>query len=79
MDVAQLVRASDCGSECRGFESHLPPGQKRPYSIDRLNRALFLLCVESPAFKSDVKTKTFMSAANKRPFLSEVQPSGIAI
>ena len=23
--VAQLVRASDCGSECRGFESHHPP------------------------------------------------------
>ena len=23
--VVQLVRASDCGSECRGFESHLPP------------------------------------------------------
>ena len=23
--VGQLVRASDCGSECRGFESHQPP------------------------------------------------------
>ena len=23
--VAQLVRASVCGTECRGFESHLPP------------------------------------------------------
>ncbi len=23
--VAQSVRASDCGSEGRGFESHLPP------------------------------------------------------
>ena len=30
VDVVQLVRASDCGSECRGFESHLPPRtQKR--------------------------------------------------
>ena len=26
--VVQLVRASDCGSECRGFESHLPPNGK---------------------------------------------------
>jgi hypothetical protein len=26
--VVQLVRASDCGSECRGFESHLPPNKK---------------------------------------------------
>ena len=25
VDVAQLVRASDCGSEGRGFEPHLPP------------------------------------------------------
>lgn len=28
VDVAQLVRASDCGSEGRGFESHLPPQMK---------------------------------------------------
>ena len=25
VDVAQLVRVTDCGSEGRGFESHLPP------------------------------------------------------
>ena len=29
VDVVQLVRASDCGSECRGFESHLPPHKKQ--------------------------------------------------
>ena len=28
VDVVQLVRASDCGSECRGFESHPPPLQR---------------------------------------------------
>ena len=27
--IVQLVRASDCGSECRGFESHWAP-LKRP-------------------------------------------------
>ena len=27
--VAQLVRASDCGSEGRGFESHHSPGLKQ--------------------------------------------------
>ena len=27
VDVAQLVRASDCGSEGRGFEPLLPPGE----------------------------------------------------
>ncbi len=25
VDVAQLVRAADCGSVGRGFEPHLPP------------------------------------------------------
>ena len=35
VDVVQLVRASDCGSECRGFESHLPP---------KINLARFISC-----------------------------------
>ena len=26
--VVQLVRASDCGSECRGFESHRAPNKE---------------------------------------------------
>ena len=34
MAVVQLVRASDCGSECRGFESHLPPSQKEEILIE---------------------------------------------
>ena len=34
--VVQLVRASDCGSECRGFESHLPPQEKRGNSAMNL-------------------------------------------
>ena len=29
VDIVQLVRASDCGSECRGFESHYPPSTRR--------------------------------------------------
>ena len=29
VDIAQLVSASDCGSEGRGFESHYPPHKKR--------------------------------------------------
>ena len=31
VDVAQLVSASDCGSEGRGFESHYPPHKKNRY------------------------------------------------
>ena len=29
VDVAQLVRVTECGSEGRGFESHLPPEQNK--------------------------------------------------
>ena len=28
VDLAQLVRVPDCGSEGRGFESHIPPWEK---------------------------------------------------
>ena len=31
--VVQLVRASDCGSECRRFESDQPPQRRRPKSL----------------------------------------------
>ena len=32
VDIAQLVSASDCGSEGRGFESHYPPHKKDTHS-----------------------------------------------
>ena len=31
--VVQLVRASDCGSECRGFESHRAPNKSGAVSV----------------------------------------------
>ena len=39
--VAQLVRASDCGSEGRGFESHYPPHKRN--GIGRRSRSHFFL------------------------------------
>ena len=39
--VAQLVRASDCGSEGRGFETHHPP-QKRVFQVQLENPFHFL-------------------------------------
>ena len=39
--VVQLVRASDCGSECRGFESHLPPQQYKPCKTHLLQGLFF--------------------------------------
>ena len=38
VDVAQLVRVTDCGSEGRGFEPHLPPIKK-----DAKNASFFIL------------------------------------
>ena len=32
VNVAQLVRALDCGSKGRGFEPHLSPQQKERYT-----------------------------------------------
>ena len=31
VDIAQLVSASDCGSEGRGFESHYPPHKNKTH------------------------------------------------
>ena len=43
VDVAQLVRVADCGSEGRGFESHLPPEQnKRSKEMSQSGIFLFL-------------------------------------
>lgn len=36
VDVAQLVRAPDCGSGGRGFEPHLPPINKLSFAIAEL-------------------------------------------
>ena len=33
VDVAQLVRATDCGSVGRGFEPHLPPPFKPDFKV----------------------------------------------
>ena len=37
VDVAQLVRASDCGSEGRGFEPLLPPSRRKKITPQRAN------------------------------------------
>ena len=41
VDVAQLVRVTDCGSEGRGFESHLPPKEQTKQG-DVAERHLFV-------------------------------------
>ena len=43
VDVAQSVRVTDCGSEGRGFESHLPPLKKRSDFLDAFSAFSLLL------------------------------------
>lgn len=59
VDVAQLVRALDCGSRCRRFESDLPPVNGGEYesvhrffalkiavrACDRMSVVAFLVCI----------------------------------
>ena len=52
-DVVQLVRASDCGSECRGFESHLPPAKKRKFERIFL---FFCYCPNNPPKGGNVES-----------------------
>ena len=81
--VVQLVRASDCGSECRGFESHQSPQQKlcklnvcrvffiinHPNSehMKRLNHLLLLLCLLPLAMQAQEENKG-ISAQKERKF-----------
>ena len=49
--VVQLVRASDCGSECRGFESHRAPSKRH-----RLNDVSFFVFIIHTTILSGVRT-----------------------
>ena len=57
VDVAQLVRAPDCGSVGRGFESHLPPQNEKD-----VNRRLLLF--------SHIETSKSLNASFNEVFLS---------
>ena len=55
--VVQLVRASDCGSECRGFESHRAPSKET--SLGDVSFCLF-----APSLLLNIR---FMATGNVRP------------
>jgi hypothetical protein len=52
--VAQLVRASDCGSEGRGFESHLPPKKEKHRSGAFLFLGGSLRSLSTPPFNGSL-------------------------
>ena len=62
--VAQLVRASDCGSEGRGFESHLPQ-QKATFES--------LLVVTSPYLPLLLMVPWGTKASQKRCIVASLQ------
>ena len=55
MIVAQLVRASDCGSEGRGFETHHSPKK----SIQILDAFLFYIFREILSFGDAVQNQSY--------------------
>ena len=58
--IVQLVRASDCGSECRGFESHWAP-KKKPKG--------FFFCVLVALQQRKVKQRKILIFNENRDFL----------
>ena len=76
VDVAQSVRASDCGSESRGFEPHLPPEKAffgRPFFIIRykLSRICHSECTpkreNAPKFCQDIETRNRYPQSPNKP------------
>ena len=45
VDVAQSVRVTDCGSEGRGFESHLPPELNKSKEMSRIRHLFCFLAM----------------------------------
>ena len=61
--VVQLVRASDCGSECRGFESHLPPGRKEEIRLRVSSFSLYisvLHTLKKPKKRAHIAARSFL-------------------
>ena len=59
-DVAQLVRASDCGSEGRGFETHHCPSfklafRKRGFFYDAISIVFALVLNKNPQMTPKTK------------------------
>gem|GEM_PF-700382 len=69
VDVAQLVRASDCGPEGRGFEPHLPPIDFKRLVLN--SAGLFLWRYQSSFSLFDIGTK---SQNDTNPAISAQMP-----
>ena len=77
VDVAQSVRVTDCGSEGRGFESHLPPQRSKEMSRIR-HLFVFVALRYANLFveRRDIKTKEVVKQLLAREFGSAPAASG---
>ncbi len=58
VDLAQLVRASDCGSEGRGFEPHIPPKEK--LNKNTLFKSIFIEFLQKSPNNNFLSTSLFL-------------------
>ena len=72
VDVAQSVRVPDCGSEGRGFESHLPPRQKR---LVREAPALFFSYATQACLREQYEKNKAVMLLEAAPAFSVESPS----
>ncbi len=68
--VAQLVRASDCGSEGRGFDPHLPPKNKAKAGNLRLS-AFFVFHWRGGEYSQYYILNSFAFHYNKKGLITE--------
>ena len=78
VDVAQSVRVTDCGSEGRGFESHLPPEQQSKEMSRIRHLFVFVALRYANLFveRRDIKTKEVVEQLLAREFGSAPAASG---
>ena len=63
VDIVQLVRTSDCGSEGRGFESHYSPKDYNPPKL--VKKASFGEVQKTEKLPKQLKKQSFGSSSKK--------------
>ena len=68
--IVQLVRASDCGSECRGFESHWAPKKRKSKGF-----LFFVLSTSESPHGLSKRFKTFHKKKKIQDFVTIISPT----
>lgn len=71
VDVVQLVRASVCGSECRGFESHLPPLINKIKGLQEIASFFYVFKLRDSILYFSIKATFTPIATNSPPSVLE--------